>query len=184
MSNWREKTLKLVDGHHWKARPGNQVLVLDWGAFSIEYPETWHVVPGDTVKLYDAAPPDDEACLQITLFHLTARVDWSGLNFEEMEGRLFQPDDGDREDLWRSPLKREKRNGIRQAIVQSRWIDSEEQREAYTRQCLARHPNVLALLTLDCWIDDKARTDPVWQAILETMRLGERIEDPRTGQRL
>ena len=178
---WDHLKLKLPATHGWKAQPGNAVLVLERGLLSFEYPKTWHLVPGKTTELYDAAPPADEARLQISLFPLRPDVDWSGFPFKTMGKELFSRRDDDEHVIWREPTKPELRHGIPMDTSYSRWFDTEEKREAFSRQVLARHELVLALLTMDFWVEDAARIEPVWELILDTMRLGDYIENPFMG---
>jgi hypothetical protein len=181
---WDHFKLKLPATHGWKAQPGNVVIVLERGLLSFECPQSWHLVPGKTTTLYDAKPPDDEARLQVSLFPLRPDVDWSEFPFTTMGKELFarrDEDDDEEDEIWREPTKAEVRNGIPMDTSYSRWFDKEQKREAFSRQVLARHELVLALMTLDFWVEDAERIEPVWWLILDTMRLGDYIENPFMG---
>jgi hypothetical protein len=48
--------------------------------------------------------------------------------------------------------------------------------------CLARDVSVYALITSEFWLDEVAAFAPVWDHVLETLRLGELILDPTVGE--
>ncbi len=45
MPGWERRTYKLDANHKWKARPGCQIFVADWGAVRFDVPRGWVPVP-------------------------------------------------------------------------------------------------------------------------------------------
>ena len=179
---WTKRTMRMRDDHGWTAKPGNVVFVADRGAVIFEYPREWAFVPeGATAALYDKAPPDDECRLQMTLFHLPPGIDWSALPLGPM---LADAVTGhvDPTATW-GEIATEERPGLELAWTETRFVDKGEQRPARSRTCIARGGDVQCLITLDFWEDDAGRVVPVWDDVLETLRLGEKIADPTRGPR-
>src|SRR5207249_3004642 len=54
--------------------------------------------------------------------------------------------------------------------------------EASSRACLARGANIQPLITLDYWLDDAQRVEPVWDEVLRTLQLGQYVKDPTRGR--
>jgi len=61
-------------------------------------------------------------------------------------------------------------------------MDPHEHREAVSRLVIARTLGVYALLTSEFWADEAAEFSPVWDHVLATLRLGDLVLDPSTGQ--
>jgi hypothetical protein len=192
---WRGKTFKLPENHGWRASPGHNVFVADQGAVRIEYPEKWVVQPveGDiAIGLYDAKPPDDNVRFAVSIMHLPQRVDWSGLTLETLVRGVFlreRPEDARRNLTWQPEVhtvtQSNKATGsyVETAWAQGDFIDPNEKRPARTRSGLARGGRdyiVQAQITMDYWLVDAERFEPVWDHALATIRLGEIIPNPIT----
>ena len=92
MPAWKKRVYKLDANHKWKAKPGYQIFVADWGAVRFDIPTGWVPVPVEiSVRLCDKEPPDNDAALEVSVTHL-APIDWSDLSLayllrELLEGR-------------------------------------------------------------------------------------------------
>ena len=174
---WKKETLKLKPDHGWKAKPGYKIFVADRGAVRFDIPQDWVMEPGaDAIKFHDKQPPDADCILQVTVFHLHPGVDWSALPLPRL---LEQAMEGDREDvIHRGEIAHLKRKDLELAWRETRYMETEENREARSRSCLARGNNVQPLITLDYWPEDADRFLPVWEEVLGTLRLGEYVKDP------
>lgn len=53
-----------------------------------------------------------------------------------------------------------------------------------SRMCLARDGTTQCLITFDFWPEDAARLGPAWDHVLDSLRLGARLEEPTTGRRI
>jgi hypothetical protein len=180
MAHWEKHTLRLDEDHAWKARPGYNIFVADRGAVKFEFPEDWVVLPGeDSIKFHDRQPPDDDCTLQISVFHLPPEVDWSGLALGPLLGELVGKDT--RDVLGRSEVVEVRRPGLDLAWTEVHFLDPNEKREAYSRTCLARSGTIQPLITFDFWADDAPRCRPIWDAVLDSLRLGMVITDPTRG---
>jgi hypothetical protein len=192
---WRHKRFKLPDDHGWRGTPGCYVVVLDQGAVRIEFPDTWVVEPveGDiSLGFYDKKPPDDNVRLAVSITHLPQRVDWSKLPLETLVREVYlreKPHDVGRSLLWQSEIRQDMRNDpntksyVETAWAQGDFIDPVEHRPARTRSGLARGGRdyiVQAQITMDYWLEDSERFEPVWDHALATLRLGEIIPNPIT----
>lgn len=196
MTSWRKREIRLADDHRWKARPGHQIVVLDRGAVSFQVPKAWAVVPeGRTLAVYDKAPPDDDARLQVSLFHHPGVADWTGLPLATLlHDATSQPDpddapDDDPDDD--GETGRDPHGPIVSGIApaheyawhETAFVDKTERRAARSRTCVARGRGVHALATLDYWVDDARQAERVWDVMLRSLKLGEVVADPSKGPR-
>ncbi len=182
-SKWIKKTVKLKEGHEWKgARPGYNVFVADRGAVRFDFPQDWIIEPGEngSIKFLDKPSPDDNCTLQFSVFYLPPEIDWSGLPLS----RLIQEVDKDesRTILSKGEIVEANRPGLEIAWVESRFMDPNEARPAYSRLGLARGENITVLLTFAYWSEDAPKFRPVWDAVFDSMILGQYIDDPATGK--
>jgi hypothetical protein len=186
--SWCKKTFKLPETHGWTASPGHNVFVADQGAVRLEYPQSWIVAPVDgdiSIGIYDAQPPDDNVRLAISVMHLPQQVDWSELPLEMLLKQVYQArsrDGNPRNVDWQADVHIV-RGDVEVAWMQGDFIDPAEQRRARTRASLARGGHdyiVQALLTMDYWLTDAARFEPVWDHALRSLRLGVIIPNPIT----
>ena len=177
---WKKTTLKLKDDHQWTGTPGYKVFVADRGAVRFEFPETWIVTPGeDAIKFYNRRPPDDDCLLQLSVMRLPPGIDWSGLPLRVLLKEATRDDHRGAVPL--GEIVDVRRPDLELAWTEARFTDPVEQREALSRTCLARGSNIQPLITLDYWPEDAGRFVPVWDHVLETLRLGEYIADPTRG---
>lgn len=183
MAKRRKQTLRLKEGHQWKAKPGFKIFVADRGSVRFDFPESWVVLTGtDAIIFHDQPPPDDNCRLQVSVMYLPEGIDWSQLSLRQMfeealKGSL-------QEVLSRGEINQVERPGVELVWMETRYVDPGEHREARTRSCLARGSNVQPFITMDFWPEDAPRFEPVWDEILRSLRLGEYITDPTRGIRL
>ena len=180
MAKWSKKEFKLRESHRWKAKPGYKIFVADRGAVRFDYPGDWVVLPGDdSIRLYDRQPPDDNCLLQISVIYLPLEIDWSDLPLTHLLGEALKGDD--REILARGPIHHVRRPDLELAWTEYRFLDTNEQREALSRACLARGSSIQPFITLDFWPEDAERLQPIWDEVLRSLRLGEYVKDPTRG---
>jgi hypothetical protein len=180
MPGWERRVYKLEANHKWKAKPGYQIVVADWGAVRFDVPTGWVPVPSETsIKICDREPPDDDCVLEVSVTHL-APIDWSGLSLgyllRETTGLEARGPVG-----WTGELIEERRGDLELAWRASRWLDPKARREACSYVCLARRWHTQVLLTYDYWLDDEERFGRVWTEVLSTLRVGE--QPPGLGRR-
>lgn len=182
MARWEKRSLRLNRDHEWKSRPGFKIFVADRGAVRFDFPEDWVVSPGpDSIKFHDKTPPDDNCCLQLSVFHLPPG-DWSGLPVADL---VRQVHDKDREGLIaRTDVVEILRHDLDIAWMETRYRDATENRIARERIAIARGSNIQPLLTIAFWDDDGSWVVPAWNEVLRSLRLGEYINDPRRGDLL
>ena len=94
-------------------------------------------------------------------------------------GQIFQDDA--RRVVEQGEIIRRKRQTARIVWTQIKFIDPQENREAYSRICIGIGSGVQCLITFDYWADDVERLLPVWDTVLESLVLGLYIRDPQTG---
>ena len=182
MAKWDKRTIKLSEPHGWHARPGYKIFVADRGAVRFDFPEDWLVIPEEsgTIKFHDKPPPDDDCTLAMTVMYLPPG-DWSGLTLETLIEQVVESDRRGITD--RGPIHPGKRLDLNLAWIEVRFEDeTQDNRKARSRTCLARADNVQPLITFDFWEDDAAKFGPVWDEILRSLRVAEPILDPTIGQ--
>ena len=176
-ATWSKRVLKLNDDHGWTAKPGNKIFVADGGAVRFDIPGDWIVEPGtDSIKFHDRQPPDDDCLLQVSVLHLRPDINWSELLLPKL--LLDVTVDDSRGVLARGEVTHVRRSDLELAWYEARFMDPVERREACSRLCLARGSNVQPFITMDFWPEHTARFDPVWDEVLNSLRLGDYVPDP------
>ena len=182
MAKWDKRTIKLSQPHGWHSRPGYNVFVADRGAVRFDFPEDWLIVPDEngTIKFHDRQPPDDDCTLAMSVMYLPPG-DWSRVTLAMLVEQVVA---SDRRTLTeRGPVQKGTRSDLDLAWVEVRFNDETQgDRPARSRTCLARAENVQPLITFDFWESDAAKFGPAWDEILRTLRVAEPILDPTLGQ--
>jgi hypothetical protein len=188
-SQWQSKTFKLPADHGWKCSPGHGIFVADQGAVQFEYPSTWVVAPIDgdiAIAINDKQHPDDNVRIAVSVLHLPQNIDWGQVPIDILIRKGFQckqPNDVRRNLTWQDSIHISERGGIESAWAEADFVDPAEERPARTRACIARGGRdyfVQTQITMDYWLDDSGRFEPVWDHALATLRLGEIIPNPLT----
>ena len=199
---YEKTTLPLGGASRWKAAPGNQVLIIDAGAVRFEYPQGWHVIPTKSaLGVHDKRPPADECRVQITVFRLPpVRGNWDGLPIDTLLQDITEAKSDPKRRRGKGPggmgerkLTRKEREQ-REAYAKDRKIlhgvtridrpdlsyawtessapDPENGRTILTRQVIARARRVQPLITFDYYAARAEDYLPVWQHLVDTLRLG------------
>ncbi len=181
MAKWKKQNVKLKKNHGWRANPGYNVFVMDRGAVRFNIPQDWVIEPeSGYIKILDRKPPDDECALAASYIHLRKGIDWSALPVGELLRNVVE--NGDREVVSRGEIIEQERDDLSLAWTELRVIDPAEQREAFSRTCIARgQNNIQALITFDFWVTDAERLQPVWDETLRSLEIGWFIADPSRG---
>jgi len=177
--DWARQTLKLKEGHGWKAKPGYKIFVLDRGQVRFDVPQTWIVEPGpNSVKLYDRQPPDDNWTLEVSLLRIPP-IDWTGLPLPQ----LLRQSVGERDDAAgsESDIHYLRRPDLEMAWTENPFLDPKEQREACSRTCVARGSTAFVLLTLSFWAADAPKVSAAWHELIDSMQMGMVVKDPTQG---
>ena len=175
------KTMRLKDDHSWVAPDGYKIAVLDRGAVSFNFPESWHLVKMEPFELNDNLPPDDDARISVSFWRLPPAVDWTGLPLAPMLVQSTHIDKSERKILERGSIVTVERDDIELMWTEYRFIDPVEKREAYTRIAVGRGFDVQVLITSDYWVDDALRLRPIWAEVMRSLQLGRTIQDPTKG---
>jgi len=179
-SQWKEETLRMKPGHTWKSQPGYKIFVADRGAVRFQIPKHWIVEPdARSVKFFDGAPPNDNCRLECSYLRIPS-LDWSGLPLSELIAVALKGDP--RETVMSGDIVQPDRQDLEIAWAEFSFVDSNEQRSACTRVCIARGSGIQCLLTLDFWPEDAARINPVWLQVIRTVELGRYVTDPTKGE--
>src|SRR5205085_3553452 len=177
MADWTKEELKLKQHHTWKAPAGHRIFVADRGAVRFNIPEGWVIEPdSDSIKFYDAKPPDDECRLACSYLRLPPQVDWSSLPLADLINVALNGDE--RNPVRESEITHKRRADLEVAWADYRFTDPVLKRPALTRLCIARGSLIQALITLDSWPEDAARLAPVWAEVIRSLQLGRYIDDP------
>ena len=180
---WTREVYQLPDEHGWTATPGHQILVLDHGAVLLEFPTDWIMEPAPTqVNLRDRATAEESSCVLAVSCLRLPPVDWSGLPLPQLLLDVIEGDHRNR--MATAPVSVMMRDGLTLAWAEVREVDPGEHRECCSRICLARGDRVQCLFTFDFWSEDEARLNPVWGHVLDSLRVGARVDDPTRGKRI
>jgi hypothetical protein len=176
---WVKETLELSDNHNWSSTPGCKVFVAGRGAVRFDVPGDWHFEPQEkSFRFTDKKPPDEDCCLEVS-FNLLPQADFSEFPLGATLKKIAKDDS--RNVIECGEVVRLKRQTAKIVWIELKFIDSEENREAYSRICIGLGSGVQCLITFDYWVDDADRLVPVWDTVLDTLVLGLFIRDPRTG---
>jgi len=176
---FKKEVLKLSPDHQWDASPGHNLAVIDRGAVRFEIPRDWVCAPDeDSVKFTDVEPPQDSCRIAASRPSFPRVADQ--VPIRELVDLATQADA--RVVLAKGEIAAVTRGSLELAWIELRFTDPHEQREAVSRLCLARNVGVYALITIEFWVDEAAEFSPVWDHVLETLRLGELILDPTVGR--
>lgn len=176
---WIKETLELKANHRWQSKPGYKVFVAARGAVRFDVPGDWIFEPAEkSFKFTDREAPNDDCCLEVSFSHLPDG-DWDLFPLKATLRRIVADDT--RNAIATSDVFTVKRQTARIVWAEIKFIDSEENREAFSRICIGLGSNVHCLITFDYWADQADRLTPVWDNVLETLTLGLYIRDPLTG---
>ena len=180
MTDWLKDELKLKPNHTWRAPDGYRIFVADRGAVRFNIPQGWVIEPdSDSIKFYDAKPPDDNCRLACSYLRLPPQVDWSSLPLSELIDVALRGDE--RNTVREGDIVHKRRADLEAAWADFGFTDPVLKRKAYTRLCIARGSNIQALLTLEYWPEDAARIATVWAEVIRSMQLGRYVQDPTVG---
>ena len=173
MTTWKKSVFKLDANHKWKAPPGYQIFVADWGAVQFNVPSKWVAIPGPkSFKFHDRQPPDDNCTLEVSIGRLPP-IDFSGLPLGPLLAEALKGDN--RGVTSRGEIIRVERPDFELVWSETRFVDGSPPRDACSRTCLARRATIQPLITMDFWLDDAERFVPVWDEVLRSLRLGEPV---------
>jgi hypothetical protein len=171
---------QLEPGHEWKARPGHRILIVDNGAVRFDFPREWSLCsqPGFACLL-DGTILDYSCAVTVSARRIPVSV--AGFSLEPYLLEIAKMDD--LEDASCSDAVRIFRPPLEAGWVEWRFADPVQRCEARKRICIARSGCTRAVITFDFWPEDELRHFWAWNTILETLVVGDYIEDPATGRR-
>lgn len=174
---WVKQTLELKDNHNWRSKPGYKIFVIGRGAVRMDVPSAWILKPQEkSFRFLDKEPPD--ACLEVS-YNLMPPGNYRDL---PLEGILVQVADQDeREVIDKSQVFTLDRQTARIVWIELKFMDPDENREAFSRICVGIGSGVQCLITMEFWPEDADRCIPIWEEALHSLVLGMYISDPTTG---
>ncbi|MGV0027375.1 hypothetical protein [Phormidesmis priestleyi] len=176
---WIKETLELKEDHRWQSKPGYKIFVADRGAVRFDVPHDWHFEPDvKSFKFLDREPPNDDCRLEMS-FNRLPQGDWSLFPLQHTLKKIVE--DEKRDVIETGEIITLKRQTARIVWTEIKFIDAEENREAFSRICIGLGSNVQCLITFDYWADQADRLTPVWNQVLDSLVLGLYIRDPKTG---
>lgn len=176
---WLKENLELKEDHNWKSKPGTRIFVAGRGALRFDVPHDWHFEPDTkSFRFLDKKPPHDDCRLEAS-FNLLPPGNWADLPLVPLLKQVVRDDE--RNVVEQGEIIQLKRQTARIVWTQIKFIDSQENREAYSRTCIGVGSGVQCLITFDYWADDVDRLLPVWDTVMESLVLGLYIRDPQTG---
>ena len=178
---WLKETYKLPNNHGWTARPGYDIFVADRGAVRFNIPETWVIEPDErgSIEFRDRKPPDDDCLLEMSFIRVHPGIDLTGVPLSKLLVDLLKDDPRGRR--WSGEVFEVRRPRLEVAWTQGHSEDATQGgRPARSRWLLARSANIVPFITMDYWVDDAPRFEPVWDEVLASLRVAE-YETKLTG---
>ena len=171
---------QLAPNHVWKAAPGCRILVIDNGGVRCDIPRDWIVYsPNRHVFVIDRFPPDNRCMVAISCKRVSTEV--MAISAMWILEEWIQGED--RRVLERSRPFRFHRWPLEVAWLQLRVLEAATGRERITRVCLARADGTQALIVFDFQRQDEAAMGWAWNTLIDTLAVGDYIEDPSTGRK-
>lgn len=174
----RMEVLQLSDSHGWKARPGHRILVLDRGAVRFDFPRDWTVCfKSNYVYLLDGEPSNETCALAVSFRRVSGIAAYTPLPGVLQESVRQGPGPAE---VCGPPVR------FRRWPLEGVWLEtrnSERSPEARSYSCLARAGCTIAFMTFDFRMQDQTRLCPVWNTVLDTLTVGEYVDDPVTGRK-
>lgn len=166
----------------WKARPGYRILIMDQGALRLDFPKDWPAsLDAKYVRIVDREPPDDRCSVLVSCRTISPSV--AGYPIRELLQEVTREDESLRRIIERGPIVTLSRQPMEAAWRQMRFVDPLQRQDAQTRVCLARGGRTLATIVFDFWAKDEVRLHEMWTTLIETLAVGDYIEDPATGRK-
>lgn len=176
---WLKETIELKENHNWKSTPDHRIFVAGRGALCFDVPRDWFFEPNaQSFQFLNAKPPDDDCRLEAS-YNLLPPGNWQEFPLVPLLKKVVREDT--RNPIEQGEIIQLKRQTARIVWTQIKFIDPQENREAYSRICIGLGSGVQCLITFDYWADDCDRFTPVWDTAMESLTLGLYIRDPRTG---
>jgi hypothetical protein len=168
--------------HRWQATSGSRILVMDRGAVRFDFPKDW--IPSADSKyilIVDRVPPLDRCGVMVACRRLSKAM--MRIPIKDLLHEITIGDTDSRPIMHRGPIHPIFRPPLEAAWRQMHFEDPVRHREACTRLCLARGGFTLATIVFDFWPEDELRYFLAWNTLLETLAVGDYIEDPMTGRK-
>lgn len=176
---WLKETQQLQEGHNWQSQPGTQIFVAGRGALRFDVPQDWYFEPDEkSFRFLDKKPPNDDCRLESS-YNLLPPGDWANFPLVSLLEQVVKDDERNPIDI--GEIIQLKRQTARIVWTEIKFIDSQENREAYSRICIGLGSGVQCLITFDYWASDAERCIPVWDTVMRSLVLGLYIRDPKTG---
>lgn len=165
-----------------QAQTGCRILVMDQGAVRFDFPKDWLAcADGQHVRVIDREPPYNRCGLIASC--RTISMPMSAFPVAELLREITLEESDCRPITRRGSIIRIFRPPLEAAWIQMHFVDAIQRREACTRVCLARGGRTLATIVFDFWPEDEVRLHFAWTTLLETLAVGDYIEDPVTGRK-
>lgn len=178
-AKWLKETLELDKDHGWRSKDGYSVFVAGRGAVRLDVPSGWKMdMDEKSVKFTDGEPPDDNCRLEVSYNHIP-KANWRDFPLKGIVKKIMREDKRDIIEL--GDVVKLPRQTAHIVWGELKFLDSEENRDAYSRICVGIGSGIQCLVTFDYWADDAEKMIPVWDVVLESLTLGMYISDPRTG---
>jgi hypothetical protein len=170
----------LAPSHVWKAAPGCRILVIDNGGLRCDIPHEWIVYcPRTHVFAIDRFPPDNRILLAISCRRVSSEI--VAIPLRRILEEWVQGED--RRVVERSALFHFHRWPLEVAWMELRVNGTEPNQDRTTRVCVGRADRTQSLIILDFYSIDAPVVETAWQTLLDTLAVGDYIEDPLTGRR-
>ena len=155
---------------------------MDQGAVRFDFPKDWLAgLDSKYVRIVDREPPDDRCSLLVSCRTISPLV--AGYPIRDLLQEVTAEDSRDRRLLERGPINTLFRQPMEAAWRQMGFIDTLLRQDACTRVCLARGGRTLATIVFDFWAKDEIRFHDMWTTFLETLAVGDYLDDPATGRK-
>jgi len=152
------------------------------GAVRFDFPNSWIVgVDSRYVRIVDRKPPEDRCGLIVSCRQVSLRM--MDAPMHELLRDVTAEDEEDPSASVCGPIIRLFRPPLEAAWRQMRLIERFKGRDVCTRICMARGGRALATIIFDFWPEDELNLHEVWSNLLETLAVGDFIEDPASGRR-
>jgi hypothetical protein len=147
-----------------------------------DFPKDWLAgLDSKYVRIVDREPPNDRCSLLASCRTISPAI--AGFPIRELLQEVTNEDNGERRIGEWGPIITLVRHPLEAAWRQMCFLDPYQRQDARTRVCIARGGRTLATIAFDFWAKDEVLFHEMWTTFLETLAVGDYIDDPTTGRR-
>lgn len=189
MSEFYKTSIPLAEDHAWSAPDGFNIFVMDRGAVLFNFPNKWNFEHGEkgSIRFFNKETrKDSDGEIEISYVRMPglSAVNLDNIPFQDMLGQLeWVYGDGEPiEIIELYNIAFSNRIQPKIAWLKAKYIERNEQREAYCIRCIALDSDIHCTITSSYWVDYAEEMQSVWDEFIGSLTLNKHIQNPAIGK--